>query len=169
MNEKDLNWKDKTVCLGTLCGALDAMKLRPGEHVRSFCAKITNDNKFKGIHLTRVDGDTTSYETIKSEFISPAKEYFNKRFSNFTDDPVLREGEDLSNPVLWPRERQDLLSFGESNLTDIVQHFQALFTRYNFDAQACLDEWLELQMFVYRRPELREQSVQNFWSHICGV
>ena len=62
----------------TLCGSLYAMKLRPGEHVRSFCVETKNDSMFQGIHLTRVDGDTTSYETIKSELISSAKEYFNK-------------------------------------------------------------------------------------------
>lgn len=66
--------------------------------------------------------------------------------------------------MLWPRERQDLLIFGENKLTDIVHHFQALLTgvRHNFDEQACLGEWLELKMLVYRRPDLREQIVQNF-------
>ena len=86
------------------------MTLRPGEHVRSFCAEIT-DNMFKKTYLTRVDEDAASYATIKSGLITSAKEYFCKRFSNFQEDPVLRGAADLSNPLLWPRERQDLFIF----------------------------------------------------------
>ena len=56
--------------IDTLCGALDAMNLRPGEHVRSFCAEITDDNVFKGIHLTRENGDDASYTTIKTGILS---------------------------------------------------------------------------------------------------
>lgn len=142
------------------------MNLRPGEHVRSFCAEITDDNMFKETHLTRVDGDAPSYATIKSELFTSAKEYFCKRFSNFQEDPVLPRAADPSNPLLWSRERQDLLIFGENKLTDLIHHFQALLIGLNFDDQACLDEWLELKLFVYRQPELREQSVQHFWSHM---
>ena len=151
--------------IDTLCGALDAMNLRPGEHVRSFCAEITDD-MFKETHLKRVNGDDASFMSIKSGLITSAKEYFHKRFSNFQEDPVLRGAADLSNPLLWPRERQDLLIFGENKLTDIIHHFQALLTRHNFDEQACLDEWLELKLLVYRRPQLREQSIQHFWCHV---
>ena len=153
--------------IDTLCGALDAMNLRPGEHVRSFCVEITDDNMFKETHLKRVNGDDASFMSIKSGLITSAKEYFHKRFSNFQEDPVLRGAADLSNPLLWPRERQDLLIFGENKLTDIIHHFQALLTRHNFDEQACLDEWLELKLLVYRRPQLREQSIQHFWCHVC--
>ena len=145
--------------IDTLCGALDAMNLRPGEHVRSFCAEITNDNVFKGIHLTRENEDDACYTTIKTELTTSAKEYFRKRFSNFQEDPVLHAAADISNPQLWLRDRQDLLAFGENKLTGITQHFQTHLTRHNFDEQACLDEWLELKLLVYRRPQLREQSV----------
>lgn len=155
--------------IDTLCGALDAMNLRPGEHVRSFCAEITDDNVFKGIHLTRENGDDASYTPIKTALTTSAKDYFHKRFSNFQEDPVLCGAADLSNPQLWPRERQDLLVFGENKLTDIKQHFQALLRRHNFDEQACLDEWLELKLLVYRTPQLREQSVQDFWPHMFTV
>lgn len=44
----------------TLCGALDAINLRPGEHVRSFCAEITDASVLKGIHLTRENRDDAS-------------------------------------------------------------------------------------------------------------
>ena len=84
--------------IDTLCGALDAMNLRPGEHVRSFCAEITDDNVFKGIHLTRENGDDASYRTMKTELTTSSKEYFHKRFSNFQEDPVLCGATDLSNP-----------------------------------------------------------------------
>lgn len=70
----------KHLKIDTLCGALDAMKLRAGEHIRSFSTETTNDNMFKGIDLTRVDGDTISYETIKSERISSSEKHCNKDF-----------------------------------------------------------------------------------------
>ena len=73
---------------------------------------------FKETHLKRVNGDDASFMSIRSGLITSAKEYFHKRFSNFQEDPVLRGAADLSNPMLWPRERQDLLIFGENKLTD---------------------------------------------------
>ena len=76
---------------------------------------------------------------------------------------------DLSNPSLWPRERHDLLIFGENKLTDIIHHFQVLLTRHNFHEQACVDEWHELKLLVYRKPQLREQSVSDFWSQIFAA
>lgn len=68
--------------------------------------------------------------------------------------------------MLWPRERQDLFIFGEKKVIDKVQHFQALFRKHDFDEQACLNEWLELKILVNKRPELRGQSVRNYWYHI---
>ena len=66
--------------IDTLCGALDAMNLRPGEHVRSFCAEITDDNVFKGIHLTRENGDDASYTTTKQNLPHQPRNIFTRDF-----------------------------------------------------------------------------------------
>ena len=153
--------------IDTLCGTLDAMNLRPGEHVRSFCAEITDDNMFKETHLTRVDGDAPSYATTVNQNLSHVpRNTFARDFPIFSRILSSLEQQIQATPCCGQERGKTSSSFGENKLTGLIHHFQALLIGLNFDDQACLDEWLELKLLVYRQPELREQSVQHFWSHM---
>ena len=59
---------------------------------------------------------------LLERFHMATKNYFHQTFSNFQDNPVLKGAAHISKPLLWPREKQELLVYTENELTDIIHH-----------------------------------------------
>ena len=126
--------------IDTICVTLDAMKLRPGMHVISFSAEIGDDNVFEEVTLTTKAGDEASFIAAKDRFLGQSKNYFKERFSNIQNDPVLKGASDITDPLLWLKERQELFTYGERQLGELANHFEDLLAEHSFDDQACVQE-----------------------------
>ena len=148
---------DSTIALvqdkiNTLTASLDALKLRSGQHLRSFEQSVCADNSFNGVILSKKTGDDASFDTTRDRLIELAKQFITSRFSNFNEDPVLKAAACITEPLLWPHDRMGLLVYGEEHLNYLKDHFSVILQRPTvaFDEQACNEEWLELKLHYNR-------------------
>lgn len=148
---------DSTIALvqdkiNTLTASLDALKLRSGQHLRSFEQSVCADNSFNGVILSKKTGDDASFDTTKDRLIELAKQFITSRFSNFNEDPVLKSAACITEPLLWPHDRMGLLVHGEEHLNYLKDHFSVILQRptVGFDERACNEEWLELKLHYSR-------------------
>lgn len=150
--------------VNTLNAALDAMQVRPGTHLREFQQSVGEDGTFKEISLTRQPNDVVSFTNIRESLINATKQYMNNRFPNFVQDPVLKAVATVSDPLGWPRDRGQLLTHGENDVTVLIDHFNLVLVNHGFSTPDCLHEWLELKMHVLRRQE--RVSARPFWKEM---
>lgn len=134
--------------INTLTASLDAFKIRSGQHLRSFEQSVGADFCFNGLILSKKTGDA-SFDTTKDTLIELAKQFVNRRLSNFKEDPVLKATACFTEPLLWPHDRISLLVYGEENLDSLKDHFSFILQRptATFDEQACKEERLELKLY----------------------
>ena len=128
--------------INALNASLEALKTRPGEHLRSFEGSVDADNRFNDIVLSKKDTDDTSFLTTRDTLIDLAKQYISSRFSNFNDNSVLKAAASITEPLLWPKDRAPLLVYREDHLDSLINHFDHLITgpTVAFNELSCKDE-----------------------------
>ena len=89
--------------VNTLNAALDAMQVRPGNHLRELQQSVEEDGTFKEISLTRQPNNVVSFTNIRESLLNASKQYTNNRFSNLVQDPVFKAEATVSDPLGWPR------------------------------------------------------------------
>lgn len=107
----------------TLNAALDAMQARAGTHLREFQKSVEKDGTFKEISLTRQPNGVVSFTNIRESLLNASKQYMNNRFSNFMQDPVFKAVATVSDPLGWPRGREQLLTDEEDDINVLIDHF----------------------------------------------
>lgn len=63
--------------INTLTASLDAFKMRPGQHLRSFEQSVGADFSFNGVILAKKTGDDASFDTTKDTLLEQAKQFIN--------------------------------------------------------------------------------------------
>ena len=144
------------------------LKTRPGEHLRLFEGSVDADNRFHDVVFSKKDNDDASFLTTRDRLIDLAtcKQYISSRFANFNDDPVLKAAASMTEPFLWPSDREALLVYGGDHLHSLINGFGHLVHRPSaaFDELICKEEWLELKLH-YNRGGLRLPAKQ-FWQEL---
>lgn len=128
--------------INALNASLEALKTRPGEHLRSFERSADADNRFNDIVLSKKDTDDPSFLTTRDTLIDLAKQYISSRFSNVNDNSVLKAAASITEPLLWPKDRAALRVYGEDHLDSLINHFDHLITgpTVAFNELTCKDE-----------------------------
>ena len=152
--------------INALNASLEALKTRPGEHLRSLEGSVDAHNRFNDIVLSKKDTDDASFLTTRDTLIDLAKQYISSRFSNFNDNSVLKAAASITEPLLWPEDRAALLVYREDHLDYLINHSDHLITgpTVAFNELTCKDEWLELKLH-YHRGGLR-LSAKKFWQEL---
>ena len=76
-------------------------------------------------------------DELKSKLIDTFVQYLDERFEAFSVQPLSRRR--VFDTRLWPRERSDMVSFGEDDFRKLVEHFSVFFT--NGERQKMIYEW----------------------------
>ena len=150
--------------VNALSSTLDSFKVRAREHLNSFQQEVGDGNLYKGLELTRSECDTASFASSKDEIIDKATAFITDRFQGLGDDLILHGASTLTDHKSWPlNNRQQLLVYGEGAIQVLSQHFEALLNQHHFNLQSCLDEWMEIKMYLQRERTELQYSTTEFW------
>ena len=130
------------------------------ESIDQTTARLTNFTKFLK-DVVEEDGTFTyqdvkllnfnvSNESVKKSFndiINDLTEKCNERFSNLQSNPVFK-GINLLDCKRWPEDNTNLSTFGENEMTELINHFKPLLLKNNCDVDKILTEWDLLKLEV---------------------
>ena len=91
-----------------------------------------------------------SNENVKKSFngiINDLTKKCNERFSNLQSNPVFK-GINLLDCKRWPEDNTNLSTFGENEMTELINHFKPLLLKNNCDVDKILTEWDLLKLEV---------------------
>jgi len=123
------------------------MKKSNGPRVQAFLKETEEGNVFKEIEITRDGNDVAQYEKIKKSRLDEIGQSMTERFHYLFNDPLVKASSVL-NPDTWPRDPEQLASFGYDQLQIISSWYQGLLEKAGFRAECVGSEWQGVKSLV---------------------
>ena len=97
-------------------------------------------NKYQGIKLLYYDVNSKSIKNSFDDIIKSFASNNSKWFANLQSHPVFKNI-NILDCSRWPSEKENLSSYGESEMNELVDHFSELLTKNGCDIDKIIPEW----------------------------
>lgn len=138
------------------------LKLLIDNSLESDNNKLTHYNRLRSQIEVKEDGKRY-YQNVKLKNFNSTRKavpgYYNDciiritdsmegRFHNLTESPVFKHLTSLLDVAIWPKE--NLTSFGDSQINELLQHFRLVLTENGCDIYEAQNEWDVLKNTAYQ-------------------
>ncbi|XP_063438155.1 zinc finger protein 862-like [Mytilus trossulus] len=151
MQRDDLTLSQLFDALTTAHLALAELRSTNGNQLSNFLSEVVGET-FRDISLKNVHHEE-NYATIKQEMLDLICKALDDRFGPSEKDPLLLAAAKITDFNDWPREIQNLASFGQDQLNLLLQHFQDILNRSGCDLEIIKNEWTDFKAYIYRHKQ----------------
>ena len=149
--------------------SIAALEGTPGPFMTGFKQDFDPKNEtLYGRELSSVATGEHAYKTMLSNTTSSIVDHMNERFHTILKDPVLKAS-CVFEHLRWPSISADKLaleSYGEKEISLLLEHYKILYSYLGGDASMALQEWRRLKMFVSRTAALCSLSYSELYQRM---
>lgn len=121
--------------------------------------------KFSGIQLDRgaIPGIVTNFKAQMTAVAEKVKESMINRFTDFEHDEKIKCLQ-LLDTRLWPRDNENLATFGVETLDTFIENFEGILTANEVDLAKLRQEWAKFKRFWLRN--LTQKVREDLWETV---